>query len=93
MGVYIVGLTISYWLNARVVFRDNPDPMSFLKFIFSFCIALTVNLITLSITLNKMQFSYWISQLIAIAAYSSVHFILNRTYVFRWKEVNLVNKF
>ena len=90
--IYVAFLMVSYWLNARVVFHDTPDIMSFLRFLFSFFLAYTTNLIVLSITLNKMHIELWVSQLIATAAYSCVHFSLSRAYVFKWESEHSLDR-
>lgn len=84
--VYIAGVLVSYWLNAKVVFLDRPDVMSFLKFLFSFCIAYAANLFALSVSLDWMLLDHWLAQLIATGVYACVHFGLSRAYVFKWQS-------
>ena len=84
--VYVSGVIVSYWLNARVVFRNELDTRSFLKFLFSFGFAYAANLLALSLTLNHLHFPHWLSQLVAMVMYSCVHFCLSRAFVFKWKQ-------
>lgn len=84
-GVYIAGVAVSYWLNAWIVFRDRLNVRSFLKFLFSFCLAYTANLVALSFTLERLHLDHWMSQLIATGVYCCLHFGLSRAYVFKWK--------
>ncbi|MBV5327767.1 MAG: GtrA family protein [Chlorobium sp.] len=83
--VYVAGIIVSYWLNALIVFRNRPNVISFLKFLFSFLIAYAANIIALAVALDWMHLGHWLSQLLATVVYSCVHFGLSRTYVFKWK--------
>lgn len=84
--VYLAGVVVSYLLNARFVFRNRLDVISFLKFLFSFCVAYLANLFALALSLDWMLLGHWLSQLIATVVYTCVHFGLSRAYVFKWKS-------
>jgi putative flippase GtrA len=84
-GVYVAGVVVSYWLNARIVFKDSLDTKSFLKFLLSFCLAYGANLVTLAVALDHLHWPHWFSQLIATGVYCCVHFGLSRAFVFKWK--------
>ena len=85
-GVYVAGVVVSYWLHARVVFRDRPEVSSFLKFLLSFCLAYAANLAALAVALDRLHLAHWLAQLIATGVYCCVHFSLSRAYVFKWKS-------
>ena len=80
--VYTGGLFFSYWVNARLVFRDRTRLKSFMKFLLSFVVAYLANLAILVLGLKVMLLNLWISQLLSIAVYAAVHFTLSRTFVF-----------
>ena len=81
--VYLVGFFVSYWLNARIVFRKSPGAASFLRFVGSFALAYGANLLALSTSLEALKLGQWLAQLLATMIYVLVHFTVSRTYVFR----------
>lgn len=81
--VYFLGLIVSYFLNAKYVFKDSAQFASFAKFVGSFLIAYLANLFVLAIVLNRLEMPVWVSQLMATATYAAVQFGLSRSYVFQ----------
>ncbi len=85
--VYLMGIFVSYYLNARMVFGDRLYALSFLKFLLSFFLAYMANLSALAFSMDYLLLGHWKSQLIATAIYACVHFTLSRAYVFEWKSI------
>ncbi len=86
ISVYSAGVVVSYWLNAKIVFKDHLRIKSFIWFLCSFAVSYFANIATLIFSLKVLNLDVWISQLFAVMAYSSAHFLIGRTYVFQWGE-------
>lgn len=88
--VYLTGIFVSYYLNARIVFGDLIYALSFLKFLLSFFISYLANLFALVFSMDYLLLGHWKSQLIATAIYTCIHFVLSRAYVFEWQSKKAV---
>ncbi len=82
--VYLTGIFISYYLNAKIVYGDRLSIVALSKFLLSFLISYSANLFALSFSMDFLLLGHWQSQLIATAVYACIHFVLSRAYVFEW---------
>ena len=83
--IYLTGVFVSYYLNAKIVFGDRLHSLSFLKFLLSFLISYLANLSALAFSMDFLLLEHWESQFIATVVYACIHFMLSRVYVFEWK--------
>lgn len=85
--VYLAGVFVSYYLNAKIVFNDRIHFLSFLKFLLSFLVSYSANLLVLAFSMDFLLLGHWESQLIATLVYACIHFVLSRVYVFEWSSI------
>ncbi|MFZ5608413.1 MAG: GtrA family protein [Pseudomonadota bacterium] len=81
---YGFGLIISYILNRIYTFNSNDRYFtSFMKFMLSFIIAYSLNIVTLYIFINVIYIEDNISQLFSIFTYTIAFYILSKHFVFQ----------
>ena len=79
---YLLGATISFFLNKYYVFKSGGGSLEELsKFILVFLASYLVNISILYVSLNYIN-SY-ASQIVSMVGYSIVNFLLNKFFVFR----------
>jgi|SaaInlV_200m_DNA_2_1039689.scaffolds.fasta_scaffold02046_6 putative flippase GtrA len=78
---YLFGVTISFFLNKRYVFKSGESDFNEVyRFILVFFISYIINIIILYMTIDKLN--NYTSQLLAMMGYIIVNFLLNKFFVF-----------
>ena len=79
----MAGLANSYFWNARWTFKANHSKEKLIKFIIVNIVALSINLITLKITVDIYHINELISQVIAIFFALIFNFLGNNLWTFK----------
>ena len=79
---YATGLLLSYFLNSTWTFRDHNAGRPIGRYLLTFAIAYTMNLLVLNYGLQVMNQPAYAIQLVAMTTYSVTFFILCRYIVF-----------
>lgn len=80
---YAAGLINSYFLNMNWTFRSEGGWTRSARFLSAFALCYTINAGVLYVSLPLAAYQILIPQLIAVASYTSVFFILSRAWVFK----------
>jgi len=84
---YIIPVGTSYLLNRRFTFESQQRRATeFAKFMVVFCVAYTVNFVTLVIFVRLLMVNKGLSQCFAGAAYVITSFTMSKYYAFRSAE-------
>ena len=84
---YLIGITVSYYLNRKFNFKSNkPHKEAFPKFFLSLFIAYLANLLMLAISLKLLMIDKYISQIIAGAIYVIIGFLGSKYFAFQGKD-------
>lgn len=79
---YMAGLTTSFFLNRRFTFAAQRKPDTGRPFLISFIAAYLANVAVLYLSMPLATHAALIPQLLAIATYNIVFFVLMRVWVF-----------
>ena len=81
---YAIGLATSYLMHRNYTFRSHGSAAAeFLRFLGTFAIAFSANLVMLSLLVRLVSVHAAIAQIISGATYVATSYLLNRRYVFR----------
>ncbi|AIK43505.1 GtrA family protein [Brucella anthropi] len=80
---YVAGLVNSYFGNMAWTFRSDSTWTRSIRFLIAFGICYAVNVYILQLSLPLEQYHILIPQLIAMASYTVLFFILSRAWVFK----------
>jgi putative flippase GtrA len=81
---YAVGLCCSFVLNRRLTFRsDGSARAEVLRFIATFLVAYTINLLILLLCIERLGVPPVYAQVVAGVGYTAVFFVLSKWFVFR----------
>lgn len=79
---YIVGLTVSFVLNARWTFRSRVVPTRAARFMAAFGVSYVLNVAVLTSAVHG-GINVYLSQILAAVSYSLAFFVLSKFFVFR----------
>lgn len=79
---YAVGLCVSFLLNASWTFSSPVSLTSALRFLLAFAVSYLANLGVLSLALGSGAIHPVLAQVLAMAVYSGIFFLLSRYFVF-----------
>ena len=77
------GLANSFFMNRRFTFAARPRLYDVLPFIASFAIAYGCNIVVLYAAISLASIAEMVPQMIGMAAYNIVFFVLMKSWVFR----------
>lgn len=81
---YIIGITVSFFLNKKFTFRSNTNPLKEIpKFLLSLFISYLLNLMVVLTCVEILAINPYLSQILGGVAYTLSGYVLMRNFVFK----------
>lgn len=79
---YIISITIAFFLNCKIIFKDKLSPLRYLRFLISYIPNFIIYFLVTFITINTLRLhQFWATALASIAG-GPITFLIIKLYAF-----------